>query len=189
MLSVAMLQLNGLEEDLTESSHQGAVHRMIQTIENTIQAVRQLAKTLDSSTVRRFGLRESLALELERIGQTGRYQTQLNLVGQPYSLSDEAEIILFRMAQESLNNALKHARAHTLTVTTTYASEAFTLLIADDGRGFDLTEATNRPLEKGGSGVNNLFQRAKLLGGTCTIDTQPGSGTRIEIELPRQLSQ
>lgn len=188
MLSVAMLQLNGLDDDLPESSHQLAVRRMIQTIESTIQAVRQLAKTLDSGTVRRFGLRESLSLELERIGQTRRFQTRLDVTGQPYELSGEAEIILFRMAQESLNNAIKHARAKILTVTIDYQPDDFILAIADDGNGFDLTEATTRQADMSGSGVNNLYQRAKLLGGMCNIHTQPNSGTRIEIKIPHKQS-
>lgn len=188
LLSVTMLQLNGLDEDLADPAHQADVRRMIQTIQNTIQAVRQLAKTLDSGTIKRFGLRESLALELERIEHTGRYQTYLHVTGQPYILGDETEIILFRMAQESLNNSLKHSHARTLTVTMDYQPEDFSLTIADNGRGFDLSEATNRSLDTGGSGVNNLYQRAKLLGGTCTIDTLPGSGTSIEIKLPHHQS-
>ncbi|MBD2753437.1 sensor histidine kinase [Spirosoma validum] len=186
MLSVAILQLNGLDDDLTESSHQVAVRRMIQTIDSTIQAVRQLAKTLDSGTVRRFGLRESLSLELERIGQTRRFQTQLDVQGKSYELSDESEIILFRMAQESLNNAIKHARAKILTVTIDYQPDKFILTIADDGKGFDLTEATSRQAGASGSGVNNLYQRAKLLGGTCAINAQPNSGTCIEIKIPNK---
>ncbi|GAB4009577.1 hypothetical protein GCM10028808_18680 [Spirosoma migulaei] len=188
MLSVAMLHLNGLEEELMQSSHQSAVSRMVQTIEGTILAVRQLAKTLDSGTVQRFGLRESLGLELERINQTGRYQTHLQITGEPYELGNEAEIILFRMAQESLNNAIKHAGAKTLTITVDYQSTTLILTIADDGRGFELSETTNRQVGASGSGMRNLHQRAQLLGGTCLVDTQPGLGTRIEIKLPTNLS-
>lgn len=188
MLSVAMLHLNGLEEELTQSSHQSAVSRMVQTIEGTILAVRQLAKTLDSGTVQRFGLRESLGLELERINQTGRYQTHLQVTGEPYELGNETEIILFRMAQESLNNAIKHARAKTLTIGVDFQPTTLTLTIADDGRGFDLSEATNRQVGASGSGMRNLHQRAQLLGGTCSVKTQSGIGTNIEIKLPTNLS-
>ncbi len=81
MLSVAMLHLNGLEEELAQSTHQSAVRRMVESIEGTITAVRQLSKTLDKSTVKRFGLTESLNLELEKIRQTGRYQTSLQVSG------------------------------------------------------------------------------------------------------------
>ncbi|QDK83849.1 sensor histidine kinase [Spirosoma sp. KCTC 42546] len=188
MLSVAMLHLNGLEEELTQSSHQSAVSRMVQTIEGTILAVRQLAKTLDSGTIQRFGLRESLGLELERINQTGRYQTHLQIIGEPCELGNEAEIILFRMAQESLNNAIKHAGAKTLTIIVDYQSTIFVLTIADDGRGFELSETANRQVGESGSGMRNLHQRAQLLGGTCLVDTQQGLGTRIEIKLPLSLS-
>jgi signal transduction histidine kinase len=189
MLSVAMLHLNGLEEELAQSAHQSTVRRMVESIEGTITAVRQLSKTLDKSTVKRFGLTESLNLELERIRQTGRYQTNLQVLGQPYALSDESGIILFRMAQESLNNALKHARAKSLTIEADYQPDAFSLSIADDGQGFDQTEVVARKLSHSGSGLHNLHQRAQLLGGTCTIDSQPGAGTRVCITLPHQPAQ
>ena len=183
MLSVAMLHLNGLEEELTQSTHQSAVRRMVESIEGTITAVRQLSKTLDKSTVSRFGLTESLNLELERIRQTGRHQTSLQVSGQPYALGDEVEIILFRMAQESLNNALKHAHAKNFVIEAAYKPDAFSLSIRDDGQGFDQTEAKARGLSHSGSGLHNLRQRAQLLGGTCTIDSQPGAGTRVHIRL------
>ena len=189
MLSVAMLHLNGLEEELAQSTHQSAVRRMVESIEGTITAVRQLSKTLDKSTVKRFGLTESLNLELERIRQTGRYQTSLQVLGQPYALGDEAGIILFRMAQESLNNALKHARAKNLTIEADYQPDAFTLNILDDGQGFDQTKVAARELSQSGSGLHNLRQRAQLLGGTCTIDSRPGAGTRVSIMLPQQSAQ
>lgn len=188
MLSVAMLHLNGLEEELAQSNHQSAVRRMVESIEGTITAVRQLSKTLDKSTVKRFGLTESLNLELERIRQTGRYQTSLQVSGQPYALGDEAEIILFRMAQESLNNALKHARARNLTIEAVYQPDAFSLSIRDDGQGFDQNEVMARELSHSGSGLHNLRQRAQLLGGTCIIDSQPGAGTRVYITLPQPLA-
>ena len=189
MLSVAMLHLNGLEEELAQSTHQSAVRRMVESIEGTITAVRQLSKTLDKSTVKRFGLTESLNLELERIRQTGRYQTSLQVLGQPYALGDEAGIILFRMAQESLNNALKHARAKNLTIEAAYQPDTFSLSIIDDGQGFDQTEVTARQLSHSGSGLHNLHQRAQLLGGTCTIDSRPGAGTRVSITLPQPSAQ
>ena len=189
MLSVAMLHLNGLEEELAQSTHQSAVRRMVESIEGTITAVRQLSKTLDKSTVKRFGLTESLNLELERIRQTGRYQTSLLVGGQRYALGDGAETILFRMAQESLNNALKHARAKNLTIEADYQPSAFTLTIADDGQGFNQTEIAGRGISDSGSGLNNLRQRAQLLGGTCTIDSRPGAGTRVCITLPYQSAQ
>ncbi|WP_229365663.1 sensor histidine kinase [Fibrisoma montanum] len=186
LLSVAMLHLNGLDEELEQSEHRHAIQQTINVVRTTIQDVRALSKTLDSDTVRRFGLRQSLELELERIERTGRFRTYLHVTGTPYSLGEEAETILFRIAQESLNNAIKHSGGHAIMVTTSYQSDQFKLSITDDGKGFDVDEVSTRKADIAGSGLRNLQQRAHLLGGTCTISSEPGQETRVDIVLPKQ---
>jgi len=186
LLSVAMLHLNGLDEELEQSEHRHAIQQTINVVRTTIQDVRALSKTLDSDTVRRFGLRQSLELELERIERTGRFRTYLHVTGTPYSLGEEAETILFRIAQESLNNAIKHSGGHAIMVTTSYQSDQFKLSITDDGKGFDVDEVSTRKSDIAGSGLRNLQQRAHLLGGTCTISSEPGQETRVDIVLPKQ---
>ncbi len=185
MLSLAMIQLSVLEEELAESSHAPAMKQTFDTVARTMEDVRQLSKTLDSGTVQRHGLQESLALEMERIQRTGRFQTQFQCVGAPYSLGEQTETILFRMVQESLNNAMKHSGGRNLKVSADYAPDQFVLIITDDGRGFDAGEVAERALSKSGSGLLNLKQRARLLGGECALVSQPGWGTRVEIRLPR----
>ncbi len=185
MLALAKLQLNSLSARLTEPAHQAATRDTLDVISQTIRDVRAMTKTLDTRTVHQFGLQDSLTLALERIERTGYYQARLLVTGSPYSLGNETEIILFRMAQESLTNALKHAQARTLTVDADYQSDAFRLCIRDDGQGFSLKDVTGRSLSQSGSGLGHLQQRARLLGGQCHIDSQPGAGTRIEISLPR----
>ena len=185
LLTVVIMRLNALEDELPGPEPKVAVKQTRDVVRTIITDIRSLAKTLDHDTVGRFGLLPSLTLELERIQRTGRIDAQLTTTGEPYSLGQQAETVLLRMAQESLNNALKHARARSLTVLTDYQLTAFTLTIADNGRGFSVDEARNRPLEKTGSGLNNLQRRAGLLGGTCTIVSQPDLGTRVEIRLPR----
>ncbi len=93
------------------------------------------------------------------------------------------------MAQESLNNTLKHARAKNLTIEADYQPDAFTLSILDDGQGFDQAMIADHTLRQLGSGLHNLHQRAQLLGGTCTINSQPGTGTHVRIVLPRLPAQ
>ncbi len=185
LLTVAIMRLNALEDDITQPNAQQSVEQTRQLIHTIVTEVRALSKTLDYDTVQRFGLLPSLTLELERIQRTGRVQTRLITTGEAYLLGTQAEIVLLRMAQESLNNALKHARAHTLTVSTDYQSSAFLLTIADDGKGFDMGNATARPLSRAGSGLSNLHRRASLMGGTCKVVSQAGAGTRVEIRLPR----
>ena len=185
LLTVAVMRLNALEDEIADPNAQQSVQQTRELIRTIIAEVRTLSKTLDADTVQRFGLLPSLTLELERIQRTGRIQTQLTTTGDAYSLGEQAEIVLLRMAQESLNNALKHARARTLTVSTDYQPNAFLLTIADDGRGFNAEDVAARPLGQAGAGLGNLYRRAGLLGGTCTIVSKAGAGTRVEIRLPR----
>lgn len=188
LLTVAVMRLNALEEEIPDPDTRQAVNQTRELIRTIIGDVRTLSKTLDFDTVLRFGLLPSLSLELDRIQRVGRVQTQLITTGDAYSLGEQTEIVLLRMAQESLNNALKHARARSLTVTADYLPATFALTIADDGHGFNVAETEGRPLSQAGAGLGNLHRRAGMLGGTCTVVSQAGSGTRVEIRLVRQLT-
>lgn len=188
LLTVAVMRLNALEDEIADPDAQQSVQQTRELIRTIIADVRTLSKTLDFNTVQRFGLLPSLTLELERIQRTGRIQTQLITTGDSYPLGEQADIVLLRMAQESLNNALKHAHARNLTVSTDYQPNAFLLTIADDGRGFNAEDAAARPLGQAGAGLGNLYRRAGMLGGTCTIVSQAGTGTRVEIQLPRRFT-
>ena len=75
---------------------------------------------------------------------------------------------------------LKHAGAHTVRIATGHDAEQVQVLIEDDGRGFDAA-ATD-----GGRGLRHLVQRAARLGGRLTIDSAPGRGTRVRLDLPLQ---
>lgn len=79
---------------------------------------------MDGSFVHDFGLTESIAHELERIRRAGHVQTKLVVEGQPYPIDSQKEIVLFRIIQEVLNNALKHVQAHTLTIDVVYQNQA-----------------------------------------------------------------
>ncbi|WP_227686945.1 sensor histidine kinase [Spirosoma arboris] len=188
LLSVVVMRLNTIEDETAESVTEQSVQQTRNLVRTVIADVRMMSKTLDYDTVGRFGLLPSLTLELERIEQAGRIHTQLNTIGEPYSLEKQTEMVLLRMTQEALNNAIKHAQAKTLTVMTDYSADPFILTIVDDGRGFNVSEATSRTIDQSGSGLNNLQHRAGLLGGTCIIRSQPGAGSRIEIRMPRNQS-
>ncbi|UFH54139.1 sensor histidine kinase [Spirosoma sp. KNUC1025] len=185
LLTVAVMRLNTLEDEVQELESQRSVQQTRELLRTVISDVRALSKTLDYDTVQRFGLLPSLTLELERIQHTGRIQAQLITSGETYSLGDQAETVLLRMAQESINNVLKHASASNLTVSVLYKPDCFVLTIADDGKGFNVGEATARTLDQAGAGLNNLHRRTRLLGGACRVDSNFGEGTRIEIQLPR----
>jgi signal transduction histidine kinase len=88
---------------------------------------------------------------------------------------------LYRIAQEALNNALKHACARRVSVHLDRGKDAVTLEIIDDGVGFDPSTA----VEGGGLGLDGMIERAAKMGGELVLDSEPGAGTRVRVEVPR----
>lgn len=97
------------------------------------------------------------------------------------AMSDVTSATLYRVAQESLRNAERHAAAQTVHVELRPVGDDVVLEIADDGRGFDLAEAERR---RPGMGLFSMRERVGLVGGTLEIDTAPGRGTRVVARVP-----
>ncbi len=93
----------------------------------------------------------------------------------------EVESHLFRIVQESVNNILKHAGATEVTLTLTRSERLVRIIIADNGRGFDIRSVEQRETLVGGLGLFGLRERAKIIGASLSIVSAPGSGTTIEI--------
>lgn len=182
LLSVARLQLNMLEED--EAYTPQKLHEVNDVIGKTIAEIRALTKGLDGGFVKDFGLVESLSHELQRVRNTGKFETQMEIEGEPYRLEDQKEMVLFRVVQEILNNIIKHAAAKRIKATLHYAPTKFSLRVEDDGKGFDYETILKNPMNESGAGLRNIQRRTELLGGKCTYQTALGQGTKIAIELP-----
>jgi signal transduction histidine kinase len=91
----------------------------------------------------------------------------------------QRELVLFRIYQEALNNALKHSGANHFKISLQYYKDLFTLTVEDDGAGFspDLTD------QNSGLGLNNIRNRAALIGAVAGIESSPGNGCNIRITL------
>jgi signal transduction histidine kinase len=103
----------------------------------------------------------------------------LRVVGAERDIDQPTVTALYRAAQEAITNAHKHGRAEQVTVTVTFDPAETHLMITDDGHGFDPEEP------RSGFGLMGLRERAALLGGTVTVDSAAGSGTRIAVTVPR----
>lgn len=99
-------------------------------------------------------------------------------------LPEKIEMALFRIAQEALTNTLKHAQASQITITVTLDGDVVRLVIADDGIGFDVNERP-APDDEQSWGLLNMRERAEAVGGRCHIESHPGEGTRIIVEVRR----
>ncbi len=102
----------------------------------------------------------------------------------PCRLPPETETALFRVIQEAIVNIARHALARSVRLVFTLAEDAFMVLIEDDGIGFDLVALAVAPDNGRGLGLIGMQERIDLVGGRLEIDTAPGQGTRIRVQVP-----
>jgi len=129
-------------------------------------------------------LGEVLEQETEKITRGGDIQTSFALSGEVRALPPGIEAAFLRICQESLANVLKHANATQVTVTLAFDHSQVRLAIMDNGVGFDPATPRTRDREGGGFGLINMRERARLLGGELTAQSEPGQGTLVEAILP-----
>lgn len=99
-------------------------------------------------------------------------------------LPDHVELALYRIAQECLQNVVKHARAHSARLTFTVSDDVARLEIIDDGVGFDTFEHPLGGDEMGGYGLLSMAERAEIVGGRLNIRSRPGAGTAVTATVP-----
>ena len=90
----------------------------------------------------------------------------------------------YRIVQESLNNAVKHARAHHVSIRIKCDSEKLDFSVIDDGQGFTNQSIKNEALKGSGLGMKTMQERAEALGGTLNVSSAPGRGTAVEVTIP-----
>ena len=151
--------------------------RVVKASEET----RHIAYELHPSVLDDLGLVASLqGLCKEFSGRAKNMALQFTDVALPASVPREVASCLFRVAQESLQNVAKHAKARKVSVALSLQKENVVLTIADDGAGFDQTAVKGR----GGLGLIGMDERARLVNGKLSIETRPGHGTRIALVVP-----
>jgi signal transduction histidine kinase len=154
------------------------IERIDQAAQQALREMRLLVYQLRPSDYLDDGLAYALQRRLEAVEKRTSIDAQLVLSGE-LDLDEAVEISLYRIAEEALNNTLKHAQASSVSVKITSSERKVVLEIADDGRGFDL-EAARR---SGGMGLDNMYERAAALGGKLQVLTNPGEGARIIVEI------
>jgi signal transduction histidine kinase len=152
---------------------------------DSLAEARRLVWALRPESLDRYSLPEALGkLVQEWSAQTG-VEARGTTNGTPRELLPEAEVALLRAAQESLTNVHKHARASRVDVTLTYMDDRVVVDVVDDGVGFDPAEITPAvgPQDERGFGLTAMRERVEQLGGRLAIETAPGEGTAIAVEL------
>lgn len=150
-------------------------------VDEMLTRVRSLAQSLRPPMLDDLGLVPTLNWHIAEYRSHTEIMVELHHDGVQRRFAPETEIAVYRIFQEALTNAARHARARAVTAWFTDRAGAIQLRIQDDGIGFDTTSTF---AHSSGSGLSGMRERVASLGGSITIQSKPGSGTRIEVEIP-----
>jgi signal transduction histidine kinase len=182
MLSVTKLSLNQLGRTV-EHNDPGStvlVQKTRSLLDETIANVRRISRDLVPTTLERFGLVSALE-ELAEKASNGEVHVELSCSDKMPTLLPQLDLTLFRIAQELINNAIKHANAENIIIDLHCQPTGILLSVIDDGRGFDLDEILKD--KKRGLGLRNIESRLNVIDGHVTFDVEEGRGSRIHIQV------
>lgn len=179
VLSLAKVQLNLIDQSSTLNKNQ--IAEVKESVGKAIADLRDIAKSLNTDRIQTCDLKELVEAELNRIRQTGLYQTYLYERGASRQLPPQKKLILLRIIQESLQNVMKHAQANSVIVILKYEDAHLEVFIYDNGKGFDAALLNGKDK---GLGFHNMMNRTKLIEGTAEIESIPGNGTSIKLIIP-----
>jgi signal transduction histidine kinase len=140
-------------------------------------ALRDLALRLRPSGLEEHGLASAIERQADRLRVDPGIAVDVSVEDMP-ELGEEAEITVFRVVQEALTNVQRHARANHASVLVRKLPGRVRVIIEDDGVGFDPDADTDR------LGLAGLRERVALLDGTATLESHPGAGTTVVVEIP-----
>ena len=147
-------------------------------LKETLDDIRRIVRRLRPEALDDLGLVNALIALTSRIARQTETAIERRLSGELPPLSAEQELVIYRVAQESLTNVVRHAEASTARIGLEPGDGRVTLTVSDDGRG----------IERGGegvvSGIEGMRERAMLVGASLEIDSRPGAGTRVTLVVP-----
>jgi signal transduction histidine kinase len=180
-LTSILLGLRTVEEAQTRDQRREAMDTVRELVRATLQDVRQLAVDLRPTALDDFGLVPALERLAHGFSETTGIQLDFQSALPPERLPPETETALYRIVQEALTNIVKHARASRVSVLLARRPSSVTLVIEDDGVGFEVAAARPEAL-----GLLGMRERVSLLGGRLTIESTPDAGTTCIAEVPLQ---
>ena len=135
------------------------------------------------------GLIGALQARLDSVEKRAGVEARFLIEGGLGNLSPAAEEGLFRIAQEALNNATRHAHASRVCVHLEFKDRAVTLVVEDNGRGFVADEILGLKKERRAWGLLGMKERVSLVGGNLHVDSELGRGTRLTVDIPLMITE
>lgn len=163
-------------------ARENLLEEMRREIGNALEGVRRFARGLRPPALDELGLIPALESHVRGVMESAGLPVRIDAEPLEARLSPQAELALYRIIQEALSNAVRHAEASLVRVMIARQGDAVAATVEDDGRGFD----PQRVMSAGGRGLGlyGMQERAAYLGGRVNIVSQPGTGTQVHAEIP-----
>jgi two-component system sensor histidine kinase UhpB len=155
-----------------------ALRNVADGVRESLEEVRRIARELRPEALDDLGLVNALIALSTRIGAHGGPRVRRDLQAELPPLSADVELVIYRVAQESLTNALRHSGAREVTLSLTADAENVALAVTDDGKGMPTQ------LSRDSSGIAGMRERALLVGGMLSLASVPGQGTEVRLTIP-----
>jgi signal transduction histidine kinase len=174
-----LLDAGRLSKQLASDDQKGqeTVQRIKTLAERTLQEVRNIALLLRPSMLDDLGLVAAVEWYAREMSRRGEIEVEVRSENVAEELADELKVCVYRVVQEALNNAQRHAHAKNVAVELVQMAGAIRVKVTDGGSGFDAKRTR-------GMGLLGMEERVRRLGGKISVTSQPGAGTTIEAELP-----
>jgi signal transduction histidine kinase len=176
-LTALAVHLRALEGDVPEGPLRARVAELRGQVGAASTALRELATRLRPSALQEGGLARAIEDQAELVRAGAGIDVDVDLAGLDADLPDDVQVALFRVVQEALTNVVRHADASSVSIVATVRKSRMRVVVDDDGRGFDPSAPTDR------LGLAGIRERVELLGGSLRIESSPGGGTAVVVDL------
>lgn len=183
-LSTVLLYVNMLE--VKDKENEEIKLKMEEILKTTLQEIRSISKNIIPKYLQEQGLKTTLENMVGNInfGLNGKSEIRLEIESIPANLSEFENLNVYRIVQESVTNAIKHAQAEEIRIHLSVHNNRLNVIISDNGIGFDQGTLDNYRNTLSGIGLKNIQNRVIFLGGQLHIYSQKGKGTQIIAEIP-----
>ncbi|MFC4263733.1 tetratricopeptide repeat protein [Ferruginibacter yonginensis] len=181
MMSAAKMNLSVLENEINfkNTTTQHTFNNIISLVDDSCAEIRKVSHQMMPNALLKFGLTKAIKEFINRLDDS-IIKVSIHAEGLNERLPTNIETVLYRVIQESVNNTLKHAAANRLDISIIKTSDEISVLIEDDGKGFNVQQISNAE----GIGIKNMLSRVNYLKGTIDFASEPNKGTLVAIHIP-----
>lgn len=180
-LATLMLRVRLISMEVDEAMRRQGLDELREQILATAEGVKRIARGLRPPELEEVGLRTALQAHLRGLREGAGFKVDVDMDPVEHLLDLEGKLCLYRIIQESLSNALRHSGVADARIRVRNDDGRVVAVVEDAGRGFAVDQAAQ---DGGGLGLVGMQERAVMLGGRVFVDSAPGKGTRVRIELP-----